>query len=190
MNRKEFPDKIDQNWTLFLDRDGVLNERIVDDYVRKWEDWTWAEDALTALVTLSKVFGKLVVVTNQRGIARGLYSEKDLATIHKQMSAEVKAAGGRIDAIYYCPHDKDAACECRKPKPGMLFKAAKEHAAIDLKRAILVGDSISDMEAAKAAKVPGVFIGKMHRDLPNNVLTALPDLATFARLFEREHPQV
>ncbi len=190
MNRKDFPDKIDQSWTLFLDRDGVLNERIVDDYVRKWEDWVWAEDALTALATLSKVFGKLVVVTNQRGIARGLYSEKDLEAIHKKMLAEVKAAGGRIEGVYHCPHDKDAGCECRKPKPGMLLQAAKDHPAIDLKRAILVGDSISDMQAAKAAKVPGVFIGKMHRDLPDNVLTALPDLATFARLFEREAPTV
>jgi histidinol phosphatase-like enzyme len=72
----------------------------------------------------------------------------------------------------------------------MILQAAKDHPAMDLKRAILVGDSISDMQAAKAAKVPGVFIGKMHRDLPDNVLTALPDLATFARLFERETPAV
>jgi histidinol-phosphate phosphatase family protein len=186
MNRSDFPDKIDQRWTLFLDRDGVLNSRIVDDYVRKWEDWTWAEDALTALAALSKVFGKLVVVTNQRGIARGLYSEKDLEAIHKKMVADVKAAGGRIDAIYHCPHDKDAGCDCRKPQPGMLLRAVKEHPEIDLKLALMVGDSISDMQAAKAAKVHAVFIGKMHRDLPSNVLTALPDLATFARLFDQD----
>jgi D-glycero-D-manno-heptose 1,7-bisphosphate phosphatase len=184
MNRSDFPNRIDKRWTLFLDRDGVLNERIEDDYVRKWEDWEWMPGVLEALAKLSQVFGKVVVVTNQRGIARGLYSEKDLAAIHKQMKADVKEAGGRIDAIYHCPHDRDAGCECRKPQAGMILQAAKEHPKIDLKMAILVGDSISDMEAAQAAGIPGIFIGKMHRDLPNNVLTALPDLGTLARLLE------
>jgi histidinol-phosphate phosphatase family protein len=186
MNRSDFPHKIDAQWTLFLDRDGVLNERIVDGYVRNWSEWVWSEGVLQAIATLSKRFGTIVIVTNQRGIARGLYTELDLEDVHTRMLADIKAAGGRIQAVYHCPHDKDAGCVCRKPRPGMLLRAAKENARIDLKKALMVGDSNSDMEAAKAAKVHGVFIGKMHRDLPDNVLTALPDLATFARLFETE----
>jgi histidinol-phosphate phosphatase family protein len=186
MKPKDFTSKIDGKWTLFLDRDGVLNERIVDDYVRHWDDWVWNEGALEAIATLSKRFGKIIVVTNQRGIARGLYSEQDLAAIHAKMIADVQAAGGRIDAVYHCPHDKDGGCNCRKPKPGMLLQAGREHPEVDLKLSLLVGDSVSDMEAAKAARVPAVFIGKVRIDLPDNVLTALPDLATFARLFEGE----
>jgi D-glycero-D-manno-heptose 1,7-bisphosphate phosphatase len=185
MNRSEFPDKIDHRWTLFLDRDGVLNERIVDDYVRKWEDWVWNPGVLEAIAHLSKRFGRIFIVTNQRGIARGLYSEADLKAIHDQMIAEINQAGGRIDGIFYCPHDKDAGCDCRKPKPGMLKQAAKAHPAVDFKYSLLVGDSISDLEAAKnAGNMPAVYIGKVRLDLPDNVLTALPDLATFARLFD------
>jgi D-glycero-D-manno-heptose 1,7-bisphosphate phosphatase len=184
MNRSDFPDRIDKRWTLFLDRDGVLNQRIEGDYVRRWEDWEWLPGVLPALADFSKTFGKIVVVTNQRGVARGFYTEAELAAIHKKMEKAVKAAGGRIDAIYYCPHEKDAGCACRKPQAGMILQAAKEVPGVDLKRALMVGDSISDMEAAQAAGIPGVFIGKMRRDLPNNVLTALPDLATLARLFD------
>jgi histidinol-phosphate phosphatase family protein len=187
MRRGEFINKIDPSWTLFLDRDGVLNERIVEGYVCAWEDWKWIDGALEALALLSATFGKIVVVTNQRGIAKGLYSEAQLSKIHAKMKADVKAAGGRIDAVYFCPHDRDDGCNCRKPAPGMLLQAAQENKSIDLKHALMVGDSISDMEAAKALKLPAIFIGKkMHRDLPNNVVTALPDLATFARLFQQD----
>ncbi len=161
-----------------------MNERIVDGYVRNWGEWVWNEGVLEAVATLSKRFGKIVVVTNQRGIARGLYTQRDLQAIHDRMLDDIRAVGGRIQAVYHCPHDKDAGCDCRKPLPGMLLRAARENAGIDLKMAMMVGDSNSDMEAAKAAKIHAVFIGKMHRDLPTNVLTALPDLATFARLLE------
>jgi D-glycero-D-manno-heptose 1,7-bisphosphate phosphatase len=184
MNRSDFPNKIDNRWTLFLDRDGVLNRRIVDGYVRKWAEWEWLPGVLPAFKTLSGLFGKIVVVTNQRGIALGLYTERDLREIHLKMKIDIVAAGGQVDAVYHCPHNRDAGCACRKPAPGMILQAAQADPEIDLRKALLVGDSISDMQAAKAAGIPGIFIGKMHRDLPSNVLTALPDLATFARLFE------
>lgn len=184
MSQSHLLQGIDAGWTLFLDRDGVLNTRIVDDYVRTWADWQWEEGALEALAALRKRFGRLVVVTNQRGIARGLYTERDLQGIHRQMLAEAKAAGGAIDAVYHCPHDRDAGCDCRKPRPGMILRAASELKGIDLRRSLLVGDSLSDMEAAQAAGMPAVFIGKMRKELPANVLTAMPDLATFARLFD------
>ncbi|MFN8397958.1 MAG: HAD family hydrolase [Bacteroidia bacterium] len=174
--------QVDLGWTLFLDRDGVLNRRIRDDYVRTWAEWEWLPEVLEALAELSKRFGQLVVVTNQRGIARGFYTEADLAGIHAKMKADVEAAGGRIDAVYFCPHDKEEGCDCRKPEPGMILKAAKELPGVDLKRSLLVGDSLSDMQAAKAAGIPAVFVGEMGVSMPRNVLTALPDLATFARL--------
>lgn len=186
MKAAEILTKVDTGWTLFLDRDGVLNRRIRDDYVRSWADWEWLPGVLEALAELSHRFGRLVVVTNQRGIARGFYTEADLEAIHAKMQAEVKAAGGRIDAVYHCPHDRDAGCDCRKPEPGMILDAAKEVGGIDLKRAILVGDSLSDMLAAKAAGIPGVFVGEMGVGMPRNVLTALPDLPTFARLLRKE----
>jgi D-glycero-D-manno-heptose 1,7-bisphosphate phosphatase len=182
MNRQDFPNNIDKSWTLFLDRDGVLNRRIVDDYVRKWEHWEWLPGVLETLASLKDVFGKIVILTNQRGISRGLYSEKDLKTIHKQMLADIEQAGGRVDAIFHCPHDRDEGCDCRKPKPGMLFQAAAAHPEIDLSKSVMVGDSLSDMEAAAAAKVLGVYIGSVRTEMPSNVLTTLPDLATFGRL--------
>lgn len=185
MNRAQFPDYIDKEWTLFLDRDGVLNTRIVDDYVKKWEDWEWLPRVLESMPDLARIFGKIVIVTNQRGIARGLYSEKDLKKIHAKMLSEIKQAGGRIDGIYFCPHDIDDECDCRKPKPGMLLQAAQDHKRIDLKKSILVGDSISDMKAAYALNVNAIFIGNVSDEQPPNVLTTLPDLATFTRLIQK-----
>ena len=184
MNRVDFPYNIDPSWTLFLDRDGVLNTRIIDDYVRNWDDFEWLPDVLEALKGLSKIFGKIVVITNQRGIARGLYSENELQKIHQLMLKEVKKAGARIDGIYFCPHDKDEDCVCRKPKPGMLLQAAKDFPTIDFTKSIFVGDSLSDMLAARAANVMGVFIGSVSEDQPSNVLTTLPNLATFARMVQ------
>ncbi|MFM2376123.1 MAG: hypothetical protein RLZZ165_1220 [Bacteroidota bacterium] len=186
MSPGQFLDKVDKHWTLFLDRDGVLNRRIVDDYVRVWEDWEWLPGVLPAIASLSSVFGRMVVVTNQRGIALGYYSEQALMGIHQKMKAEVRAAGGRIDAVFHCPHDRDSGCSCRKPQPGMLLNAAASDSAIDLQRAIMVGDSISDMQAAEAVRMPAIFIGSVRPRLPNNVLTALPDLPTVARLFEKQ----
>ncbi len=185
MSRSDFPRRIGKQWTLFLDRDGVLNRRIVDDYVRKWEDWEWLPGVLDSMKTLAEIFGTIVIVTNQRGIARGLYSEGDLAEIHAKMKTDIETAEGKIDSIYFCPHDRDEGCDCRKPKPGPLLQAVEAHPNIDLEKSILVGDSVSDMEAANALNVNAVFIGSVSDEQPSNVLTTLPDLATFARLIQK-----
>ena len=185
MNIRQLASEVESTWTLFLDRDGVLNKRIIDDYVRNWEDWEWLPGALEAIAELSKVFGRIVLITNQRGIARGFYSNLDLEGIHRLMLKDIEAKAGRLDAIYYCPHDKDANCNCRKPKPGMLLEAAKNDSAINLTKAIFVGDSLSDMQAAEAAKVKAVFIGEENSNLPENVVSVVPDLQTFADFFEK-----
>jgi histidinol-phosphate phosphatase family protein len=98
-------------------------------------------------------------VSNQAGVARGAMSEADLLDIHRRLVREATLAGGRIDAIYYCPHNWDAGCECRKPKPGMLFQAQREF-NLDLSRTPFVGDDERDRQAAEAAGCPSVLVSE------------------------------
>jgi D-glycero-D-manno-heptose 1,7-bisphosphate phosphatase len=149
-----------QDGTLFLDRDGVLNRRLPDDYVKHWGEWEWLPGVLPALVQLAALFPRIVVVTNQRGIARGLMDEDALADIHAHMLADVTQAGGRIDAIYHCPHDKHEGCNCRKPGIGMYLQAKDAFPEIDPARSVLVGDSATDIEMAKAAGMWAVYVGE------------------------------
>jgi D-glycero-D-manno-heptose 1,7-bisphosphate phosphatase len=138
--------------TVILDRDGVLNRKPPRaEYVRTWSDWTWLPGALEALRVLRASGYRVVVVSNQAGINRGAMTETALFDIHSRMKEEVEQAGGRIDAIYFCPHDWDEGCECRKPKAGMLFQAQKDF-CLDLSRTLLVGDDERDAIAAEAAE--------------------------------------
>ena len=137
--------------TVFLDRDGVINRNPPNmGYVRRWSEFAFIPNARKAIRELTQNGYRIFLVTNQAGIGRGLFSEVDLMDIHARMVSEIVAAGGRIDAIYYCPHHPDAGCECRKPKPGMLTRAAREH-NIELSSAYLIGDSITDIEAGQRA---------------------------------------
>lgn len=171
--------EIDADWTLFLDRDGVLNRRIVDDYVRAWADWEWLPGNLEALAELAKLFSRIVIVTNQRGISRKLMSSEDLEDIHQHMLADIEAAGGRIDAVYHCPHGRDEGCNCRKPKPGMIFQAQGQFPAINLAKSMMVGDSVSDMELAFPLEIPAIFIGEMSAVLEGKVKGSFPSLVEF-----------
>jgi D-glycero-D-manno-heptose 1,7-bisphosphate phosphatase len=140
--------------TVILDRDGVLNERPPRaEYVRSWDEFRWVDGALEALRLLADADYRVIVVSNQAGIARGAMDEDDLAAVHERMKAEAAEAGGRIDAIYFCPHGWDEGCECRKPRPGMLFQAQKDF-SLDLSRTLFVGDDERDGEAADAAGCP------------------------------------
>ena len=146
--------------TVFLDRDGVLNEKPPRaEYVRTWKDFEWRPGAKHALKLFNDAGYRVIVVSNQAGIARGAMTEADLADIHHRMNGEVMQAGGRIDAIYYCPHGWDDDCECRKPKPGMLFRAQREH-QLDLSRTPFIGDDERDAEAAYAAGCPPMLLSK------------------------------
>lgn len=147
----------------FLDRDGVLNVDI--DYLYRVEDLVWIDDAVAAVRRLNQRFARVVVVTNQSGVARGLYREDDVRRLHGWMAATLAAQGARIDAFYYCPHHPTAgagpytqACDCRKPEPGMLLRAIAEH-AIDPAASLLIGDKESDLEAARRAGVRGFRFG-------------------------------
>lgn len=135
---------------VFLDRDGVINKQMPPhDYVKKWEEFKFLPDTIPALKLLKDNGYDLFVITNQRGIARGLMKEADLKNIHECMANKLKQNGVELSGIYYCPHDVHENCECRKPKPGMLLAAAREH-YLDLTKTYFIGDSESDRKASEA----------------------------------------
>lgn len=146
-----------KEWTLFLDRDGVINKELRDDYVTRWEDFIFEEGALTALAKLSPLFGKIIIVTNQRGIGINKMTEEDLHSIHQQMILEIQKAGGRIDAIYFAPA-ADRNDIRRKPNPTMAMEAKKDFLEINLSKSVIVGNSISDMEFGRNVGMKTIFI--------------------------------
>lgn len=116
---------IDKRWTLFLDRDGVINHKIENDYVRNWAQYKFLSNVLRVIRGLSKIFGKIIIVTNQKGIGKKLMTEEDLKEIHRNMLLEISKTGGRIDKIYYCPCNVDDNCKCGKPNIEMALQAKK-----------------------------------------------------------------
>ena len=146
-----------KTWTLFLDRDGVINKELRDDYVTRWEDFVFEEGALNALAKLSAIFGRIIIVTNQRGIGIQKMTEEDLQAIHNQMHKEIEVAGGRIDAIYFAPA-ADRSDIRRKPNPTMALEAQHDFPEIDLSKSVIVGNSISDMDFGRNAGMKTIFI--------------------------------
>jgi D-glycero-alpha-D-manno-heptose 1-phosphate guanylyltransferase len=149
--------KTGKAWTLFLDRDGVINNERLGNYVLHWEQFIFSEGVLDSFKILSEHFGKIFIISNQRGVGKGLMSADDLDAIHKEMQKEVEAAGGHIDKIYYCTDTEDESF-FRKPNPGMAYLAKNEFPDIDLSKAIMVGNKPSDMKFGRAAGIHTVFI--------------------------------
>jgi D-glycero-D-manno-heptose 1,7-bisphosphate phosphatase len=144
---------------VFLDRDGVLNERPLEhDYVRDIADLRLLPEIAKAAARLRGAGYALIVASNQRGVARGLVSQVTLARIENAIQDELATAGAWIDAFYYCPHDLDENCDCRKPRPGLLLRAADE-LELDLASSAFVGDSETDVAAGRAAGVFTVRVG-------------------------------
>ena len=144
--------------TIILDRDGVINRKPPRAcYVRNWSEFEWLPGVQGALRELKQAGYRVIVISNQAGIARGAMTEADLLEIHRQMVREVTRAGGGVDAIYYCPHHWDDGCECRKPKPGMLFQAQRDF-NLDLTRTLFIGDDERDGQAADAAGCPSLLV--------------------------------
>ncbi|MEN9685615.1 MAG: hypothetical protein RLZZ28_1401 [Bacteroidota bacterium] len=174
---------IDEDWTLFLDRDGVINHDKDNDYIRNWEEFRFYDTTLKALAVLAAYFKRMVVVTNQKGVGRGLMSLADLQNIHSNMQAEIAAAGGRIDRIYFCSDLSDDSID-RKPNPGMAFQAKKEFPEIDFQKSIIVGNRISDMGFGRNAGMHTVFLATTHPEtpFPNELIDQrFPDLLAFAQ---------
>ena len=140
--------------TVFLDRDGVLNKKAPKAcYVKSWDEWDWLPGAKEAVGRLSKAGYRLMLITNQAGIARGRMTLGDLEDIHAAMREDLEETGGRIQDIYFCPHGWDEGCECRKPGIGMFLQAQREH-HLDLSRCLYVGDDERDAIAAEKAGCP------------------------------------
>jgi len=149
--------KIDNTWTLFLDRDGVINHEKHLDYIHTWDEFAFYDGVPEAIAVFAKIFGRIIVVTNQKGIGKGVTRLEDLQQIHKNMLAEIEAAGGRIDAVYFCPDLEDDSPN-RKPNPGMGLQAAAHFPEIDLSKAIMVGNTISDMKFGRNLGVQTIFL--------------------------------
>jgi len=137
-----------KNKAVFLDRDGVINKKIKGDYVKSWEEFEFLPGVKEAIRLLNQTQFKVIVVTNQACIGKGIIKEEQLQQIHQQMIQELKENGSYIDAIYYCPHRVEDNCNCRKPKPGMLEQAGKDF-KIDFKNSWLIGDEDKDLAAGK-----------------------------------------
>ncbi len=148
----------DKSWTLFLDRDGVLNQRLVGDYVKVPGQFVWIDGVLESLAFFASVFGRMVVVTNQQGIGKGLMKVTTLEQIHSKMISEVNDAGGRIDQVYYCPDLENSGSFNRKPMPGMGIRAKRDFPEIEFRKSIMVGDTLSDMRFGRRLRMITVLI--------------------------------
>lgn len=149
---------VDNKWTLFLDRDGVINRRLPGQYVRIWDEFEFLPQVLEAIEIFTSIFHRIFIITNQQGIGKGLMTEQDLDAVHNSMLSEISNKGGRIDKIYFCPALAKDNHQDRKPSTGMILKATAEFKDIDICKSIMVGDSLSDMQLAKNANIHSVFL--------------------------------
>ena len=137
--------------TVFIDRDGVINANRPD-YVKSWHEFHFLPGSREAIARLSRAGHRIVVCTNQAGVAKGIIAVETIEDIHRKMVAEIAEMGGLIEKVYYCPHAKEENCACRKPRPGMLLRA-RDELGLDLTDAVFVGDSMSDIRAGLAAGI-------------------------------------
>ena len=148
---------------LFLDRDGVIIENRPN-YVRSWEEVTFYPSALIALRSAAALPHRIVIITNQSAVGQGIISLDKAQELNRRIVQVIQSTGGRIDAVYMCPHAPEDHCDCRKPKPGLLLQAAKD-LAIDLARSVIIGDAQSDLLAGQAAGIQDLILVKTGRGL-------------------------
>jgi histidinol-phosphate phosphatase family protein len=156
---------ITEDWTLFLDRDGVINHEKKEDYIRNWSEFKFYTESLEALPILAQKFSRIIITTNQKGIGKGWMTDADLALIHENMTNQIIELGGRIDAIFYCS-DLDNASINRKPQPGMAFQAKDAFHSIDFSKSMMVGNRMSDMEFGRNAGMHTVYLATTHPEAP------------------------
>jgi histidinol-phosphate phosphatase family protein len=157
---------INKTWTLFIDRDGVVNDEKHLDYVHTWDEFQFYKGVKEAFKIFNKKFGIIIMVTNQRGVAKGLTKLEDLHLIHRNMMKEIKDAGGRIDKIYVCT---DMESLNRKPNPGMGLQALKDFQEIDLAKSIMIGNTLSDMKFGRNLGVAiNIFLPTTRKDIDVN----------------------
>lgn len=180
--------RIDRSWTLFLDRDGVINRRIVGGYVQSWEDFVFLPGVTDALARFSQHFGRVVVVSNQQGVGKGLMTEEQVIQLHRRMIEEIQTTGGRIDAVFFSPHLARAGSPMRKPGIGMGLKARRQFPEIQFRKSVMAGDSVSDMLFGKRLGMVTAFISddagpaRLHPRLIDLRFADLPGLASYLEL--------
>lgn len=146
-----------KNRAVFLDRDGVINKKPAEhDYVKSWGEFEFLPGVAEFIREIRKKF-LVIVITNQRGVSKGLMTLGDLVNVHKKMEEELGKKKAKIDGIYFCPHGAEDSCSCRKPKPGMIFSAAKDF-DIDLSQSFLIGDAKSDIKVGKRAGCKTILV--------------------------------
>jgi histidinol-phosphate phosphatase family protein len=157
---------IDASWTLFIDRDGVVNDEKHLDYIHTWDEFKFYDGVKDAFKIFNRKFGRIIMVTNQRGIAKGLTRLEDLELIHRNMLEEIENSGGRIDRIYFCP---DMESPNRKPNPGMGLQALKDFPEIDLSKSMMIGNTLSDMKFGRNLGVAiNVFLPTTRKEVDVN----------------------
>ncbi len=184
----KFQAQIDRDWTLFLDRDGVINVECVGSYITDWKEFLFCDGALEAIKHLSEVFGTIVVVTNQRGVGRGIMTIDALKEISANMVAAVTEAGGRIDKVYVATAVNNDDHN-RKPNPGMGLQAKEDFPQIDFRKSVMVGNAMSDMEFGKRLAMHTVFLTTKHEpvELPHDLIDEqYPSLLAFAKTVVQE----
>ena len=170
---------------IILDRDGVINEDS-DQFIKSADEWIPIEGSLQAISRLNRAGFQVVVITNQSGIGRGLFSIEDLNTIHEKMHNQLSMLGGHIESILFCPHHPDHQCECRKPKPG-LFIDLKNRLGMSLEGIYAVGDSLRDLQAAQEVGARPILVrsGKGEKTIHNSI--GLENIPVYNNLSEFSH---
>ncbi len=159
---------IDNEWTLFLDRDGVINVRIIDGYVKNVDEFKFLPNVVEAFKIFKNKFKRVIIVTNQQGVGKGIMTNEDVHKVHNYMIKEIDIHAGKVDKIYFCPQLKSVPDNYRKPSPKMAYMAKNDFPDIDLSKSIMVGDMNSDVEFGKNAGMKTIFIG-------DNELKLIPD---------------
>lgn len=172
-----------KNRAVFLDRDGVVNRKAVEgSYIHNWTEIQFIPGSIEAIAQLNSAGFRVFIVTNQRGIARGLVRQFDLEEIHRFMKEKLSTSGAEISGFYYCPHDYSDRCNCRKPMPGMLLRAAEEN-ELDITTCWMIGDSESDIEAGRRAGCRTIRIADCLVTTVNTVASACArDLLSAAQI--------
>ena len=159
---------IDEGWTLFLDRDGVINVRIIDGYVTKIEEFEFLPNVIEALKIFKNKFKHIIVVTNQQGVGKGIMKIEDVEEVHRFMIQQVEDNDAKIDKVYFCPQLKSVPDNYRKPSPKMAYFAQSDFPDIDLSKSIMIGDMNSDVEFGRNVGMKTIFVG-------DNELKITPD---------------
>ena len=169
---------INENWTLFLDRDGVINVRLIDDYVKDINEFVFLPGVLDAFKIFNRKFKHIIVVTNQQGVGKGLMKNEDVEKVHEFMIRNIENQDGRVDKVYFCPQLKSVPDNYRKPSPKMAFFAKNDFPDIDFSKSIMLGDMNSDIEFGKNAGMKTIIIGnETIKSYPDDKFDSLYDFA-------------